>query len=499
MSLARRSVRGAMVLSAGNLAGYVLSLLGTVVLARFLEPSHFGQATLAITLGELLCAATTWNFPVALLREPEGEVQHSFNVAIYLFVWSAIAIIAIACIGAAVLWFLEGPLIGEMFLAVVVGRLTGLLADCYGCELYRRYAYGRITAIQLTLQVFSNGSAAALAAAGVGAWSLAWYDMAPAYLSIVLMVLSSRWRFHRGFDRVKARELFVFGRQMSVSRLGDLTYHRYDNIIVGLIAGNAPLGLYSQAYLLAQTGNNILTPTMSSVSLSTYARLQDDPERTQRMYDLITFFVARLVAPLAVIMLLVPADLLTVPFGPVWAPGANMLRGLTAYAVLLPIFEHHRALLVAHNALHRLIRVRVYQLAVLLPGVPALVVPFGGTGSAVAVGVSMVVGTVAVMYATRPLVRLHLLSNTAKPLAAAVVAAALGELMVQLVSGDLLQLVSVSVTVVVAYVAMLVVLDRRSLGTNIRTMVQTIRSRDEVGPSDQPAGSELAPPGVQPA
>jgi O-antigen/teichoic acid export membrane protein len=393
MSLARRSVRGAMALSVGNLVGLVVSLIGTIVLARFLAPSKFGQATLAITLGELLCAATAWPLAVALVRERDEEVEHTFNVAIYLFVWGAVAIIAVAFVGAAALWFLESPLTGEMFLAVVVGRLTGLLADCYGAELHRRYAHGRIAAIQLTSQLFANGSAVALAAGGVGAWSLAWYDMASAYLSILLVTRFSRWRFHRGFDRVKARELFVFGRQMSASRLGDLTYHRYDNIIVGLIAGTAQLGFYSQAYLLAQTANNVLAPTMVYVPLTTYSRLQDDPERTQRMYDLITFFLGRLVAPLAVMMLLVPADLLTVPFGAAWAPGASIVRGLTAYAVLLPIFEHHRVLLVAHNALRRVVWVRAVQLAVLLPAVPALVVPFGGAGSALAVSVSMVVGT----------------------------------------------------------------------------------------------------------
>jgi hypothetical protein len=88
---------------------------------------------------------------------------------------------------------------------------------------------------------------------------------------------------------------------------------------------------------------------------------------------------------------------------------------------------------------------------------------------------------VAVAYACRPLVLLHLLSNAAKPLAAAIVAAASGEVALHQVSGDLPQLLIVAATVIVCYATTLVLLDRGTLVTNVRTMVQAVRSRDVVG------------------
>jgi O-antigen/teichoic acid export membrane protein len=475
MSLSRRSTRGVLVFTAGNTLTYGLSLIATVIMAHLLSPRNFGEAILPITIAEFLAATAAWNFPSALLRERDEDVAVAFNTSLYLWAAVATVVMVIAVAIGAGLWFLESPLVAEILVAVVLGRLVANLADCFSADLARRFAYGRFSLINLSSQVFANGSAVALAVWGAGPWSVAWRDMGVAYVSIILSVAWSRWRFHRGFDRAKARELFTFGTKMIASRLGDMAFHRYDNLMVGLLAGTTPLGLYSQAYLIAESGTRAYGPALASVPLSTYSRLQGDRERTQRTYDFITYLLMRAIVPVGILCLLVPHEILTVLFGPAWASGSDMLRGLTAYAVLLPIFEHHRSLLVANNAVECLLRARILQLAVFLPTVPLLVLAIGGTGAALAVAAAMIVGTTAIIAVARPYARLHVRATLATPLIAGSLAAAIAEFMLQFEHGEFIRLASTIGIVLAVYLIALAGLDRHRLISNLQPMIKSLR------------------------
>ncbi len=475
MSLAHRSTRGVLVFTAGNTATYGLSLIATVIMARLLGPDSFGEAVLAITIAEFLAATAAWNFPSALLRERDEEVALAFNTSLYLWAGIVVVVLGIAAAVGTVLWFLESPRVGQIFIAVVVGRMVSNLADCFSADLARRFAYGRYSLINFLSQAFANGSAVVLAVAGAGAWSLAWRDMGVAYVSIALSVAWSRFRFHRGFNKEKARELFTFGSKMIGSRLGDMVFHRYDNLMVGALAGTNPLGLYSQAYLVAESGTKAFAPALSSVPLSTYSRLQGNHELTQRTYDFITYLLVRAVAPIGILCLLVPEEILTVLFGPAWAPGANMLRGLAGYAVLLPIFEHHRALLVANNAVGQLLRARLIQIAVLLPAVPLLVLALGGAGAGIAVALAMVVGTTAVIIVARPYARLHVRRSLLTPLLASLASVLAGEFVLGLEHEQTVRLASVVAVVLFVYLLSLVAMDRDRLVSNIRLMIDSLR------------------------
>ncbi len=321
MSLARRSTRGVIVFTAGNTATYGLSLIATVAMARLLGPHSFGEAILAITIADFLGATAAWSFPTALLRERQEEIDLAFSTSLYLWAGVTVAVLTVAAGIGVGLWVLVSPLVAEMFIAVMVGRMVSNLADCYSADLARNFEYGRYSLIIFLSQAFANGLAVGLAVSGAGAWSLAWRNMGVAYVSIVLSVAWSRFRFHRGFDRAKARELFTFGSKMIGSRLGDMVFHRYDNLIVGILSGTRALGLYSQAYLVAEIGTRAYSPALSTVPLNTYARLQGDHERTQRTYDFITYLLVRAILPVGVLCLLVPREILTVLFGPAWAPG----------------------------------------------------------------------------------------------------------------------------------------------------------------------------------
>ena len=116
----------------------------------------------------------------------------------------------------------------------------------------------------------------------------------------------------------KVRDLWRFGTAMVGSRLGDVAFHRFDNLAVAAFSGSAALGLYNQAYLIAEMGNKLFAPIIAYLPLNLYAKIQGQSARVQRSYDLIGFWIIRAVAPVGVILLVVPEQLLVILFGDPW-------------------------------------------------------------------------------------------------------------------------------------------------------------------------------------
>jgi O-antigen/teichoic acid export membrane protein len=260
------------------------------------------------------------------------------------------------------------------------------------------------------------------------------------------------------------------------SRLGELMFHRYDNLIVGTISGTRPLGLYNQAYLMGEISHKTLLPVVHYVPLNTYAQLQHDPERMRRAYHLVMFFLARAVPLAGLIFLLLPSELLAVAFGDKWKPAADMLRALSVYAVLLPLFEHARILLVATGAVRSTVRARVAQLTVFLPATVVLVATLGAVGAGISVAVAMIVGTAVIFNLSRETGHFPL-SGYLPPLGASLAAALVGVALGGLVEGDLARLVAIGGAIVSVYTLALLLIERAELITNLKLVLSFLRGR----------------------
>jgi len=473
--------RGAALVSGVVAVQYAISFLTIAILARFLTPVEFGQAVLALTLADLLMVLASLSLPAALLRESEKAFPAAFSAALALEV-IVLAVAFVVALGvAAILWALADTVTASIFLAVMGARAFGLVANHYQAIVERRLAYGRFAVIQLGSQVTSLGSAVAVAALGGGAWALATRDIVTALAMFVLALAITRYRPLRRVDRAKVRELWHFGMAMVGSRLGDVAFHRLDNLAVAVFSGSGALGLYNQAYLLAEAGNKLFAPVIAYLPLNLYAKIQGQTERVQRVYDLLSFWIARMVAPIGVVFVAAPEQLLVTLFGDQWAPAAGMLRGLAAYTVLLPVFEHARVLLVANGAVRSVLVARGIQLGVFIPALVLLTWQYGGEGAGASVAIAMATGTIAILLRARRFAELRT-RDWLPALASAGIAAAAGTAVLTAVDmAEGYELLAVTAAVLVAYGASTTALEGRRLLASAQMLGATLRANRAAG------------------
>lgn len=463
-------------LSGTTLFTYAASFGSTLVLARLLTPRQFGEVALAVVIAEFLFLLGGMSLPIALIREPEASIKAAFDASIVLTCWIAAAVVVISSLIGIGLERWYSATVALVFVAISASRVLLLFGALFLADLERRLSYGRFAIAQYGSTLLSIAVAIPLGYAGAGVWSLASREIVTGCSMFALALVLVRWRPGWAFDRAKVRQLLRFGAGMLGSRLGDVMFHRFDNLMVGALAGPSPLGLYNQAYVLTDVGVKVLYPAIYQVPMPTYARLQGDRRLSSRAFRIVLFFLARAVIPISVLFLVIPEQLLTVVLGEQWRSAGHMLRGLAVYGLLIPLVEHARILLIANGAVREVLIARLIQLLFFVPATVVVTWLWGGNGTAIVVAVAMIIGGASVHYFTKRFVDIPKRDFVA-PTIAGLFASAVLVAVSRTVSGDGEILIVGATLSAAAFIAVLIVLERTLLIGNLSIILRSLRAR----------------------
>jgi PST family polysaccharide transporter len=178
---------------------------------------------------------------------------------------------------------------------------------------------------------------------------------------------------------------------------------RLDSLVVGALLGNRPAGLYHQARMLSET-TAIATRPLERLSLNLYARVQDDPHRLTRAWQLVNYFLLRVMLALSAALLVFPAETVRLLLGEEWLDAAPVLRWLALYSGLLPVLYNLKNLCYGLGRVSRVVRVHLAQVACFAPAVLAAGLLDSIEGVAAAVLVTTVGALVLAWQLSRDLV-----------------------------------------------------------------------------------------------
>jgi O-antigen/teichoic acid export membrane protein len=228
------------------------------------------------------------------------------------------------------------------------------------------------------------------------------------------------------FDPGLARWLLGFGAKVALGAVATTILLQFDNFLVGTLAGAAALGYYAQAYKVAQWPTGLVTHIIARATLPAYARLQDDPRRLSKAFEISLWAILTLATPLALAIFAAAPDFLRLLFGDKWLPSAPLLRLLLAYSILRPVLDDTGGLFSAIGQPGRMTVVLVVQAVTLAALAPPLTFAYQAPGTAVAVGAAFVVGAALAYYFVSRTLTISLARLFLPPAAAAAGSLALG-------------------------------------------------------------------------
>jgi len=482
-SVAARAVRGSASVAAASYAGFVLSFVGTASVARYVGPGEFGAYALAQAYNQILVAFGGFAFTQAVLQS-ESESPELANTATLLTLAVRGVLLALAVPLAWLVTHVHGEAVGTSFLILGGVQFIEAAKVSYGMPLQRRVEFGRVAWTGFTGSVVAQGAAVWAALAG---WGISALVLRDALVSAVpLAVLLSRQRAWGlpsgvGFNRESARTAWHFGRSVWLVRLLEQGLSRLDSVVLGALFSLSQVGLFQQARYIGSLPSSAVGPGNLAVALSTYSRLHHDRQRLAKAFDIVQYFVVRIVPPFAILCVAFPDLLVTVVLGPKWVSALGPLQMAGAYALLLPILDSFRTLAVAMQRWRLLRWSSVVQLLVALP-LTVLFARFQATGAVAALSLGTFVAIIVLALAMRPVAAVGTGARYVPVLAATASALLFGAALRRFTPVGTPAIASAALGTIAAYVCVLLIMEARELRRRIAYVLSTLSVRDRQDP-----------------
>jgi len=212
-----------------------------------------------------------------------------------------------------------------------------------------------------------------------------------------------------GWDRRVVRELYKFSRAVVGLSFLNLIFSRTDIFVLGKLYSTTTLGLYTMGVLLVQTPSSFITRMMGQILFPSFAHVQDDKERINRILVEATSWLILLGLPGVIAIYLCGHSLLSVIYGARYVASFGPLA-VAALVVFLNILNAAITCVfsgIGHPALHRR-AVAASAVAMLIAIYPACKL-FGMVGGQVAALLAIILSYFLQIVRMRDLTGLDLL------------------------------------------------------------------------------------------
>ncbi len=395
--IGQRVARGTLLIFAGSYTNMAMGIVYGIVMARLLDPEHFGLFASGMFFFALVDVRGKLGLDYAFIHHA-STTDRLIATHWTLQTGASIVTLGLTIVAAAIVPALGYPAaIGPLMIAVGGAMIVEAAGTTARAALEKELVFARSTAVITGSLLLSYLAAIGLAAAGYTYWALAGQAAVNAALSS-----AGFWRAYRqlgqrpsirfSFDRAIAGWMLRFGATLTLGSLATLILLQFDNFLVLTFVGAEVLGYYAQAYKVAQWPTGLVTHVVVRVSLPTYAKLQNDPIRLSKAFEMSLWLILTAALPIALAIFVSAPDFLRLLWGEKWLPSATLLRFLIGYSVMRPLLDDTGALFAAIGQPKRITVVLVVQALTLILAATPLTLAFGAVGTAVGVGVAFAVG-----------------------------------------------------------------------------------------------------------
>jgi PST family polysaccharide transporter len=349
-SVARKAVRGSVWVVAAGLVARGLSVVGTLLITRFLSPVDYGQVSAAAVVTLSANYLSQLGIGQYVAAHPKATRAETFHATAYLF--------AAGVFAAALTWLAREPLArlsaSPDLPAYLPGLLLAVLLDRVGLMpervLLREMRFRSIGVPRTLGELTFTVASIALVARGWGGHAIVAANVLRSSLRTVLMIAAADrrdWLEPHPLTRATTRKLFAFSLPMSVGVLFGFTSRNWDNLVVSAVFGPGAMGPYNLAYNLANVPAAQIGEQVGDVLLPSFARVDEDKRGAALIRA--TALLSLVLCPLSIGLGTISDTLVRAFFDQRWAGVGPMLTILSVLSVTRPIGWNVATYLQARN------------------------------------------------------------------------------------------------------------------------------------------------------
>ena len=362
----------------------VLGIATYLVLARLLSPDDFGLVRFALILIGAFTVLQDLGVPAAIIHS-DRDPKVIGGTALTINLGASVVLFALAVMLApAMATLARDDSIAPVLIALSVGLVVLAIGSVQRAVLEKELEFRRKFIPEVVPLIVSGVTSIVLAFLGFGAWSLVWGYLVKAAASSVLLWGFSTVRPRPEFQPAIARELFRYGKHMSLVSIIGFVAINADYFIVGRMLGTYDLGLYTLAFLITNLPFQGIVEPVHKVMFPAYCRVNDTAGSVVNLYESSLTLVSMLVIPICLGIFVAGPVFAPILFGSEWDSIGPSLQLLACYTVMRSIYRSYAPVFAAIGRPEMVWRLNVVRLAILIPSMVLLAWWFALVGVAIA-------------------------------------------------------------------------------------------------------------------
>jgi PST family polysaccharide transporter len=335
--LAANAASSAFVTILSQALRFLISVTGTVVLARLLSPEDYGLIGMVITVTGFIALFKDLGLDAATIQRPHissSQLNTLFWINVSL---GALVALLTAAIAPAVAWFYGEPRLNLITIVSAIGFFLNGIVVQHEALLRRRMRFTTLGTIELVSLIVGYAVAISLALHHAGYWALVFSQLAQASTRSLAFWLVTDWRPGLPSTFAGVGSMLAFGGNFTGFSIINYFARNLDNVLIGRYWGVQALGLYSRAYQLLLLPIEQINSPLSAVALPALSRLANSPDRYRRAYLRVLEKVAMLTMPLMALMIVTSDWIVQLTFGRGWRGVSPILSLLGIFGLIQPI------------------------------------------------------------------------------------------------------------------------------------------------------------------
>ena len=362
-----------------------------LVLARILDPGHYGVLSLMVIFTNLANVFVQAGFNTALIQNKdvtEGDYSSVFWVSLGI---SGVLYGVIFATAPAIGSFYAMPEMVTPLRVLALMVIPGALNSVQLARVSRNMDFKKVFYSNLAAIVLAGGAGITIALLGGGLWALVVQTMLNVLIACLVMVFTSGLRLKLVCDLRRVKVLFSFGWKILASGLLDTLYQDLRSLVIGKKYDDATLGYYNRGKNFPQFLITAVNGAVQSVLLPAMSEKQTQQQQVRDLARTSIAVGSFLLFPVMAGLAGVAEPMVRLLLTEKWLPCVPYLR---IYCFSLAFNPIHACNLQAINAMGRsdiFLKLEVLKKTI---GIAALVVAVACFDSPIAIAMTGVFTTV---------------------------------------------------------------------------------------------------------
>jgi len=321
-----------------------------IVLARILDPDHYGVLSMMIIFTNLANIFIQTGFNTALVQNKDVTEEDYSSVFCVSTLIAAVLYGVIFFTAPYIAAFYEMPDIVSPLRVLALMLLPGALNSVQLAKVSRDLNFRTVFTSNIIAIVFSGAVGIAMALLGGGLWALVIQSLLNVTVAAGVMLFTVRWRPRLQCNWARIKVLFGFGWKLLVSGLLDTLYQDIRSLVIGKKYDSSTLGYYNRGKQFPQFIVNAVNGAVQSVMLPVMSAEQDDANSVKKITRNSIMVSAYLMFPVMAGLAGVAVPMVRLLLTDKWLPCVPYLQ---IYCFSLAFYPVHSCNLQAINAMGR--------------------------------------------------------------------------------------------------------------------------------------------------